>query len=82
MMERVFFDLICFGKWKLVEAYEDQVTIESGDRQLFDLDSEEWIPAPSTKIVLRRNKRYKIIEGGYLSYYDREVFEVNGYYQQ
>lgn len=79
MIEKVFFELVCFANWKLVEAYEDQVTIKSGDRQLFDFDTEEWIPALSTTIILRRNSQYQIISGNHLSFYEREVLDLYGY---
>ena len=79
MLEKVFFELICFAKWQLVEAYEDQVTIQSGDRQLFDLETEEWMPAPATTIRLYRNNRYQILSGNHLSFYEREVLELGKY---
>ena len=79
MMQNVFFELICFGKWKLIEAYEDQVTIESGDRQLFDFQSEEYVPAPSTKIRLYRDGKYQLLEGTHFSFYEREVLDLCGY---
>lgn len=79
MIEKLFFQLICFAKWTVVSACLDEVTLKSGNRYLFDFEREEWMPAPATVICFKRNGKYKIIEGYHLSVYEMEIIQSIGY---
>jgi hypothetical protein len=75
MIEKVFFQLVCFAKWTLVSAYIDEVTLKSGSRYLFNFETEEWVLAPTTEICFYRNGKYKITEGYHLSIYEMEIIQ-------